>query len=645
MAHIETQIGQIYISDKKLSKSFVSLFSEKVLETDSEIYMLLEIPVTRASSENQYEKIPIMLANSLRRSFRKSNNNAFENAIAYINDDLARLAADGQTAWVGKLSACIAVRQNENLYVSATGKMHAYLFRNNQVTSIAESSNNGNPLKTFENFALGKISKKDKVVFSTTQLFNYLSIERFRDLLQQMPLADACAAIADQIKDQADHSIAFGTLILDFSNTVKNTAGAEPAIVQTNPPNERPTRAAAMFSALNLKGFAPKSSFSKLKNKIHIQSLTIPKVSFRAINLSEFKNYKELPRIKKFFLFSAAAFLVVLLVSIVALAHANKVKKANTAYNNQLIDVQNKINDANTAYIYKDMTKALALIQAAKNELNSLPRNPDFETQKSKLAKEINDLSDSLNHVQKSSASELVTYTGASIDQIKSSGNYLYLVNNSSGLIVPYNLKTKALEQDFTIQTAKIVKIADDLTIEDNQGNLYKLDPSNKTAAKQNGHLAANTIGLVTYGSPVKAFTIDKSHNQIINAQLDTAGDPGNYLKQNENLGNSLDLAVDGAIYILNKDNVKKFVSGTEKPFANNGFSLGDGAEIYTNKNFNNIYLLDPASKKIIVLDKKGNLKNQYSSDKFTNPRDFIVDEPNRIIYILNEQTVLTIHL
>src|SRR5438045_2076282 len=128
MPLLETQVGQIYINNKKLSRSFVSLFSEKIAETEAEVLALLEIGLAGPASSAQCEKIARNIASVLRRNFKKANPNSFENAIGQVNDELARQASEGEADWVGKMNACIAVRQNENLYIATTGKIHAFLF-------------------------------------------------------------------------------------------------------------------------------------------------------------------------------------------------------------------------------------------------------------------------------------------------------------------------------------------------------------------------------------------------------------------------------------------------------------------------------------------------------------------------------------
>src|SRR5581483_4767003 len=130
--------------------------------------------------------------------------------------------------------------------------------------------------------------------------------------------------------------------------------------------------------------------------------------------------------------------------------------------------------------------------------------------------------------------------------------------------------------------------------------------------------------GLAFYGSPTKAYTMDTQSNQILVSTVVNSTGPSNYLKQNVDLSKAQDIAIDGAVYVLYPDKILKFVSGTEKTFASSGTYSSD-AKIFANNSWRFVYVIDPAAKKITVLDKNGNVKVQYTSDKFDNMKDAVI--------------------
>ncbi len=651
MSALETQVGQIFISDKRLSKSFVSLLSEKVPETNAEIYSLIELPVAGAAAWNEYERLSKLIQTIFRKNFRSENSNSFENSIAQINDELAKLAASGQTSWVGKLNACLAVRQNSDLYVATSGKIHAFLLRERQLSDIADSPAKPNPLKTFENFALGKVIKKDFLIFSTTQLFNYISIERFKDIISSASLAAACQTIAEIIKNLADNSIAFGTFILELGAT-SEFSGEQ--IINLSPIRENTSL--KKFGDVTSTGFimavnGSKKIISKLRS-INLRDVDLNnfrpvnirnRVSEKARQFSEMKRIKELPRAKKFFLFSSIIFGIILIVNIFVAIHVHNKNSANTKYSLMLDDVQSKLNQS--AFAYSDQSKALSLLADAKTELASIP-DKGFKEQKDKLSSQIIELQNNIGGLKTIDPKELTTYKEANFDRIRFNNGSLWLINSSGNSMIQYDLKNKTFGSVFSISNSTqnaSTSFEQNLYYSNKDGDLFLIDQTNKASIQQAGRLASNTTGLVLYGSPAKAYALDKANNAISSVTVDAQAPATNYFKQSVNLSDAQDLAIDGSVYILTKTSVLKFTSGLQKPFSASGLSFSDNSKILASKAWNYVYVLDSGNHKVIVYDKTGKLKAQYDSSKFNDLKDFAVDDSGKNAYILNDQTVYQI--
>ncbi len=650
MSALETQVGQIFISDKKLSKSFVSLLSEKVPETNAEIYSLIELPASNATAWAEYERMSKLIQTILRKNFRNENSNSFENSIAQINDELAKLAAAGQTAWVGKLNACLAVRQNSDLYVATSGKIHAFLLRDRQLSDIADSPSKANPLKTFENFALGKVTKKDFLIFSTTQLFNYISIERFKDIISSASLAAACQTIAEIIKNLADDSIAFGTFILELgaANELSHEQVLSFTPIKDNYSLKKINEMTTNGFVLALNG--SKKIISKLRSldlkKVDINSFRPTnirtRVSEKARQLTEMKRIKELPRAKKFFLFSALIFGMILIVNIFVAIHVHNKNAANQKYSLMLDDVQSKLNQS--AFSYTDQPKALALLSEAKTELSTIP-DKGFKEQKDKLSGQITELQNNIGGLKTIEPKELTSIKDSGFEKLEFNNSSLWLINSGSNSVLQYNLQNKTFAEAFNISgsSQNTAAYEKNLYYSNKNGDLFLIDPNAKTSVQQAGILALNTTGLVFYGSPAKAYALDKANNAISTVTVDAQAPATNYFKQNVDLSKALDLAIDGSVYVLTKNSILKFTSGLQKPFNAQGIDFSDNAKILASKAWNYIYVLDPQNHKVIVYDKTGKLKAQYDSEKFNNLKDFAIDDAGKNAYILNNQTIYQI--
>ncbi len=243
-------------------------------------------------------------------------------------------------------------------------------------------------------------------------------------------------------------------------------------------------------------------------------------------------------------------------------------------------------------------------------------------------------MQNSVGHIKNVTAAALTSYSSTSIDRIAIIGNEL-----SGDLFVPYNLATHKAESDFSLNgpAIKNLTIGNNIYFTDAGGTLYKVDLGAKTYVVMPPQAFAGTLGLALSGSNI--YAMDVANNQVIL----TPADKNNVSKISLNLSGALEFDVDRTnIFVLTKTGVQHFVSGQSKAFNNIITNYSSGAKIYVR---NNIYVLDPADKKLIVSDRNGNNISQFTSPQFGNIKDAIIDEAHKIAYVLSDNTVYTISL
>ena len=109
-----------------------------------------------------------------------------------------------------------------------------------------------------------------------------------------------------------------------------------------------------------------------------------------------------------------------------------------------------------------------------------------------------------------------------------------------------------------------------------------------------------------------------------------------------------IDLTIDGDVFVLGKNGVVyKFTNGAAQPFTITGLSpeLTSADAIWTYNDLNYIYILDAADKRIIILEKTGQLKKQITAAEFTKPASMIIDEQKGDAYVLDSNKVYQIKL
>jgi hypothetical protein len=151
-------------------------------------------------------------------------------------------------------------------------------------------------------------------------------------------------------------------------------------------------------------------------------------------------------------------------------------------------------------------------------------------------------------------------------------------------------------------------------------------------------------VGLVFYTNN-RVYTADTQNNQVVNflVAAKNFSKPIVAITNAGNLSETTGMAIDGSVYLYNGNTVVKYSSGKLSDFTLPILAqpLGSGGKIYTAKDVNTVYVLDPKNKRILLLDKKGNLVHMLTSDQFTNLKDFVVDEKNKTIFVLNDNTLL----
>ena len=148
-----------------------------------------------------------------------------------------------------------------------------------------------------------------------------------------------------------------------------------------------------------------------------------------------------------------------------------------------------------------------------------------------------------------------------------------------------------------------------------------------------------NFNDLTSYKSNL--YFLDKKSGQII--KYPYLGDlkwdfPRLWLK-NKKAIDGKSIAVDGSIWVLNKDNsISRYCAGALRetikldlfPYPK------DFSKIFASPHLPYLYLLEPVQKRIIIISKTGQVVKQFQSQKFDNLLDFAVSEDGKTIYLLN---------
>lgn len=122
----------------------------------------------------------------------------FEAAVKAINRELATYATRGSSAWIGKVSAVVAVVAGSWVHVTQTGSAHGYLYRGSRdscITTGLTSKEPQRPSKTFGNIASGQLHSGDRLMLATPALLHQLSSQQLAEIISDNSAAAAVAKL------------------------------------------------------------------------------------------------------------------------------------------------------------------------------------------------------------------------------------------------------------------------------------------------------------------------------------------------------------------------------------------------------------------------------------------------------------------
>jgi len=369
------------------------------------------------------------------------------------------------------------------------------------------------------------------------------------------------------------------------------------------------------------------------------------------------ENFYQLPILSKILFVSSIILAIVFLSSITTYKIKENWQAEKQAYNNQIQSVIDKKNAADASIIYGNDERALSLLQEAEQIVKELPSGNKKE--KDKILELSNEVDSVLMKLRKLSV--IKPETIADLTQVNSNANttkltkidntllaygekdisfYKVNLNGNSIEIKDHNNITNLAYSSTPKEQDKIVFVNGDSSIAEYNKESSLL--STKDIGFANEEVLLSDIFVYNR----KLYSLDPKNNQIYrHSQTQTGYDKGTaWIKDdNINLSDGISLAVDGDLFVLKKNGeIIKMAGGQKQDFNITGLdpTLDNPIQIWTYNGLQNIYILEPTNKRVILLDKEGKMINQYTSNSWENPTSMIVEEENKTIYILDSNKI-----
>lgn len=621
------------------------------------------------------------------RESDRSSATSFEMALHQANLILYDSVESGIRDWMGHFHVSVGVLAGGELHLSVAGAGAVFLARKTAVTNISQGISHfpiTDPLKTFSQVASGEVTARDTIFFTSAtfdSVFRSVDVGRFA--LEHS--ASTIAARLEQLYLDQGHRIPLSltvvTLLPQYIFEPKQETSAPRQSREASPVKLEPRKALILkrswgkqavllimsissHTARALKQWvwpAVKNGSRGAVRKLPTVSISLPKPSWRRTLAWAFS----LPRSSKLFAVIAIILLIALGISLLLLQNKRASDQAIETASQNLHQSQTKLDAAKTALIYDNREQATTLLTDAKRIATELQGGTLYAAETKALLAGIQEQQDRLQKIFRSSAANTKIVGDFASESSQKTPKKIFLIDSAIYGASPDTNAIVKMEQDGSVQvvrstTSGIGLITDGsvqssdktITFQTDAQGLAIFDAKDASLADQEIAYPSESPAmqsLAVFGN--RLYIYDSGLKNILAFNKTLRGFSGGTLWITDEKAKSLDIAsiaIDGSIYALSKNGtITRLFRGEVADFVQDAVdpSFSSPAKIITTDTMSNLYVLDPANKRVVVYTKKGALVRQLFIEDTFPLADIAVSPDETALYALVGTRVLSISL
>jgi hypothetical protein len=198
------------LPDRLLLSGLIGADATKPLTEQPTIAYLFEISRPWLPSSQVLPAMVHVLEEQYTHLSAKDNlDDQFEEVLRAVNQKLNEVSESGETDWIGNLNGLILLLGKEEIHFSQTGHCPAYLLQNNRIRQITDDQGekDPHPLKTFSNLASGHLQAGDHILIANMELYNEISLDALRRILNSNTSFGSCSTIAKELKKERNSKV------------------------------------------------------------------------------------------------------------------------------------------------------------------------------------------------------------------------------------------------------------------------------------------------------------------------------------------------------------------------------------------------------------------------------------------------------
>lgn len=398
---------------------------------------------------------------------------------------------------------------------------------------------------------------------------------------------------------------------------------------------------------------------SKRVTSLQVQSL--PRKVMKLIS----NGLRTLPSSSKVF----AVLAIILAVSLVTSLFLLQKKRAEDVQfqmaSELLYEARTKKEAADTALIYDNRDQTRSLLNDAQELLDRLAATNLYQEQMRDLQKNIVVVQDRLDKVTRVPTDESLvvgdfssSISPGSLKKLFYLNDDLYTFDSTNNVIVRMtsegvvDIVSKSTQGIGFFTSGTIHEADKTLVLLTDTPGVALYDTKTKLLHKQEIDFLSGSpeiMSLATFGN--RLYVYDRGANNIYGYSKTLRGYSGGnaWITDDEFSKDTINsIGVDGYVYTLHEDGtINKLLKGVPVEFALEQIEPGisGSAELLITENLRHIYVLDKATKRIVIFDTKGNLNRQIQLDEQSSPIDIAVDSDETTVYVLDGTRVIAVSL
>lgn len=540
---------------------------------------------------------------------------------------IEKIIAEFRESWGDvEIAACAII--GDVAFSSAGGGAGVVICRDGALATILDSKASGVVS------ASGFPKKGDVMMLGTESFFKNISPGVIKAGLQSPDPESAAEVFAPSVHGVADSGNLAAVIVKFGEEIAEAPVVAEPEI---------------QFAPA-----APSKTFGGIKNAFGgFVSSFLKKLPERKIYVHEPMNDEVTSQSKKLTFTVAIALLLILVISIGFGIRQKRVNDAKSKYQAILVDAENNANQAiSLASVSPD--KSRELFAQSMQELDQITALKVSDPRVDALRQKIDDSKAAILGEYEASPELFLDLSllssGFKGDALAVSAGNIYILDKNGKRIVSVVISTKKSK---VVAGPGVINAAFDLAAYEDRVFVLGSDGIYEIGSTENKVVAKTWSG----DAFIKAFAgnlyvLDKTGNGIYRyvGSGNTFGDKQGWLSASTkaDFSGAVSWAIDGSVYVLYPNSrVLKYSLGSPQAFKLSGVipEIGSINAIYADTDNQFVYVLDKAGKRVVVIDKKGQYKAQYTADSIGNAVNLVVSEADKKIILLTGDKLYSIDM